>query len=166
MNQTHPTLEQIIDHLHGELPDVQDAAVHGHIADCPSCAQARDTEMQLTDLLRAHARAQERDLPQGVLAGIRSAVERTPAPSFWERLQAAFRPVVLVPVAAALAAVLYFGLSARHSKAVAAPIDASYYVQNHAALAATTPFSEESAMPALLTSNDTASDEQPVDETH
>ncbi len=162
MNQTHPTPEQLVDYLHGELPDVQDAAIHAHIAECPSCAQARDAELQLTELLRGHARAEERDLPAGVLAGIRSSVERAPAPTLWERMQAAFRPAVLVPAAATLAVLLYFVLSAHHSKAVASPIDASYYVQSHAALTATTPFSEESAMPTLLTSNDTASDEEPA----
>lgn len=165
MNQTHPSPEQIVDYLHGELPDAQDAALHAHLAECAQCSHVRDEEMQLTDLLREHARSAERELPQGVVASIRSEIERSASASFWERVRAAFRPVVAVPVVAALAAVLYFGMSARHSKAVASSIDASYYVESHAALTATTPFSAESAMPTLLTSNDAASDEQPVDET-
>ena len=48
----------------------------------------------------------------------------------------------------------------------ATTIDASYYVDNHAALTATAPFAEEAPMPAMLTSQDAPlADERPVDET-
>jgi len=164
MNDVHPTLDQIVDYLHGELPAARDAAVHAHIAGCSDCAQARDAEMQITDQLRERARAEERELPPGLAARIRSAIESERSPSLWERLSAAFRPVALVPVAAAIALLLYVGFGHR-GQAVASSIDASYYVQNHAALAATTPFSGEQAVPELLTSDTAPADEHPADET-
>jgi anti-sigma factor RsiW len=153
MNQTHPTPEQLVDYLHGELPAQQDAAVHAHVAECPSCAQAYESEASLTELLRAYARSEERELPYGLIAGIREAAANAASASAWDRLRSALRPVVLVPAAAALAVALYLGLGARHP-AVATPINAAYYVDNHAALTATTPFSEDAPIPAVLTSND------------
>jgi anti-sigma factor RsiW len=153
MNQTHPTPEQLVDYLHGELPAAQDAAVHGHLAECSECAQAYEAEASLTELLRAHARSEESELPYRVVAGIRDAAAQTTAAFPWERIRAALRPVVLIPAAAALVVALYFGLGTRHPAGVT-PIDAAYYVDNHAALTATTPFSEDAPIPAMLTSDD------------
>jgi anti-sigma factor RsiW len=152
MNQTHPTPEQLVEYLHGELPPPHDAAVHAHLAECSACARAYEAEAALRELLRAHARSQERELPYRVVAAVRDAAETT-APPAWERFRSALRPVVLIPAAAALAVALYFGMSGRHSGGATA-INAAYYVTNHAALQATTPFSEDAPIPATLTSDD------------
>ncbi|MBV8343464.1 MAG: zf-HC2 domain-containing protein [Candidatus Eremiobacteraeota bacterium] len=153
MNETHPTPEQLVDYVHGELPAQQDAAVHAHLAGCLPCAQAHEAERSLTELLRAHARSAERELPYRVIAGIREAAAGAPGLTGWERIRSAFRPLVLVPVAAALVVALYLGFGARHPATVT-PINAAYYVDNHAALTATTPFSEDAPVPAMLTSDD------------
>jgi len=155
MNQTHPTPEQIVDYVYGELPAPQDAAVHAHLAGCSPCAHAYEAEAALTELLRAQARSEERELPYRVIVGVREAVGNAPARAAWERIRSAFRPLVLIPALAALAVALYLGMGARRPAAVT-PIDAAYYVDNHAALTATAPFSEDAPVPAVLTSNETA----------
>jgi anti-sigma factor RsiW len=151
MNETHPSIEQIVDYLHGELSAPDDAAIHAHLAGCPSCDERRSDEVAITEMLRAHARAGERDLPGGVVAKIRHAVAQ---PSAWERLRAGLRPVFALPVAVAAAIVLYLGFGTRHATA-ATTIDARLYVDDHAALAATEPFAD-APVPAELTSDNDA----------
>ncbi|MBV8067833.1 MAG: zf-HC2 domain-containing protein [Candidatus Eremiobacteraeota bacterium] len=151
MNETHPSIERIVDYLYRELPPEDDAAVHAHLASCRSCDERRAEELSLTELLRAHANATERELPLRVVAGIRSAVEHPPQ-SLWERLNAALRPIVLVPVAAAVAVALYIGYDAWHRAAVPTAIDAGYYVNSHAVMAAAAPFGD-AAPPMVLTSD-------------
>jgi len=152
MNQTHPTIEQIVDYLHGELSPAEDAAMHAHLAACSECEEHRNAEVALTETLRAHALAAERDLPPGVVASVRARVARPEKPDLWESLRAVFRPVVFVPATAAIAVMLYFGFGVRHAGRGPVAIDASAYVDSHAAMAATTPFSEEP--PVTLTSDD------------
>jgi len=155
MNETHPSIEQIVEYLHRELSVSEDAAVHAHLATCPQCERRRDEELALTQALRAHVRAQERELPQGVTAGIRHAVQRPT--SFAETfLRGLSRPVVAIPAVAAVAAVVYFGGSAWYAASAPTPIEASFYVDNHAAAAATTPLSDDQPIPAALTANDEA----------
>lgn len=149
MNQTHPTPEEIVDYLHGELSPADDAAVAAHIAGCTECTEIRDNEVSLTELLVAHAKAEERELPPSVVAKIWEGVapRRT---SVWERLSAAFRPAVAVPVAIAVAAFIYFSFKTAHGPAHAATIDAGYYVDSHAALSAETPLSPDQPGPQIL----------------
>ena len=163
MNETHPSIEELVDYAHGELSASQDAAVHAHLAECGSCADLQAQEASLTDLLRAHARAEERELPESVIARIREAVARKPRDTAWARLKTAFGPALALPVAAAIGVALYLGVRGTHATAPATTIDASYYVDSHAALASTAPFSEEAPMPATLTSETTAADQRPVD---
>jgi len=152
MIERHPTSEQLLEYLHRELPAPQDAAVHAHLAECASCAQAYEAEASLSDLLRAHARSQERELPHRVVMAIRSATDRPVPPPFWESFRNALHPMIAVPATAAIAAALYFGFSAWHSAADATTINAAEYVNNHAALTASSPFSEDPPVPAVLTS--------------
>lgn len=150
MNQLHPTSDEIVDYLHGEVSPARDAAIHAHLAGCADCAEIRDSELSLTEMLKAYARAEERELPSGVVATIRAKVQYQP-PSLWERLSAAFRPAIAVPVAIAIAAFIYFGFRFAHGPAAASTIDASYYVDSHAALTSTTPLSEDQPVPGTLT---------------
>ncbi len=163
MNEHHPTLEQLVDYLHGELAPPQDAAVHTHLAQCSRCAASHDAEASLTDLIRAHANSEERELPQGVVASVRESVSGARRAGVWDEIRAAFRPVVVIPAAAALVAALYLGAHAWRATLRATPINAAYYVNNHAALTATAPFSEEAPLPAMLTSDDIAADQQALD---
>lgn len=155
MNQTHPTDEQLIDYAHGELASHDDAAVHAHVTACPACSVRLAAEVRLSELLRAHARAQDRELPPGLATSIRARIASDPAPSPWRRFFASFRPVVAVPVAAAAALAIYFAAATWHPNAAGGSLDATYYLDNHAALATTTPFEESSSVPAVLTSDET-----------
>ncbi|MGC2633821.1 MAG: zf-HC2 domain-containing protein [Candidatus Cybelea sp.] len=149
MNQTHPTSDELVDYLHGELPPPRSAAIAAHIAGCSECADARAAEVSLTQLLRDHALEQERELPPGVVSGIWEKLRNRP-PSVWERFSAALRPAIAVPVAIAIAAFLFFSIKVAHGPAHAATIDAGYYVENHAALDAGTPLSEDDPIPQTL----------------
>lgn len=155
MNETHPSIDQIVDHLHGELPAADEAAMHAHFAGCRACSERRNEEAAITETLRAHARATERELPPELTARIRTEAMRAVQPSWWERVRLAFRPALLVPVAAAAAVVIYLRIFAGHGAVSPTPIDASYYVNEHAALAANAPFGD-TIPPATLTSDDEA----------
>ena len=149
MSQTHPTPDELVDYLHGELPAARSAAIAAHIAGCPECADARDVEVSLTQILRSHAQAQERELPPSLVSGIWEQVRRRP-PSVWERLSAALRPAIAVPVAIAIAAFLFFSIKVAHGPAHAATINAGYYVENYATLDAATPLSQDDPIPQTL----------------
>lgn len=152
MNEAHLSTEHIIDYLHGELPAEQDAAIHAHLAECPACEERHSEELALTEVLRAHARAQERELPPGVVAKIREAIEQRPT-SIWDGLRSLYRPYFL-PAAAAIAIALYFGFASQHARATA--VNPAYYVDAHTAVAASAPFGEVAPLPATLASNDEA----------
>ena len=152
MNHTHPSIEQIVDYLHGEAAPAEDAAIHAHLAACSQCEKERIDEVAIADALRAHARASERELPASVVATIRRRVAQPTGPSLGERFAAVFRPIVLFPAAAAVAALLYVGIDVwRDYAAPATTIDATSYVQNHSVMAATAPFGDDTPM---LTSDD------------
>ncbi len=154
MNERHPSIDQIVDYLHGELSPAEDAAMHAHLAGCGPCGELRTEEVAITEALRGHARAAERDLPAGLVARIRSETERPARDSALEQLRARFRPILVLPAAAAAAAVIYVGFAAWHG-AAATPIDAAEYVDKHAAMTAVTPFADD--MPqAMLASEDDA----------
>jgi anti-sigma factor RsiW len=152
MNETHPSIEQIVDYLHGELAPSEDAAIHAHLAGCRSCDERRADEVAISEALQTHARAEERELPASVVARIRTAIARPPQTA-WERLRDALRPVVLVPAAAAVGVAVYLGFNAWHASVAPTAINAAYYVNNHAAMTTTAPFADE-VQPAMLTSND------------
>jgi anti-sigma factor RsiW len=153
MNETHPSIDHIVDYLHGELSAAEDAAIHAHLAGCSSCEELRAEEVAITETLRAHARAGERELPVGLAARIRAAAEGPPPASLWERLRAGLRPALILPAAAAIAIVLYFGFATRRGTPLPTAIDPSFYVENHAVMAASGPFSQDGA-PVVLTSSD------------
>jgi len=152
MNQTHPSIERIVDYLHGELSAAEDAAMHAHLAGCPSCEERRSEEATLTEILRADARARERDLPPAVVARVRAAVLRAPQP-MWRSLFAPLRPAVLVPLAAAVALAIYAGVTLRHSATAPTAIAAQAYVDRHAALARISPFAEEESPHIVLSAD-------------
>jgi len=163
MSEQHVSPEQLVDYLHGELPASEDAAVHAHLAGCPECREAYESEARLSELMRSHARAQERELPQGVVAGIRDAIAATQEP-WWARFAASLRPLAVgTAIVAGILVGTFASLRTWHSHAQASTIDAAYYLDDHAALAPTTPFGEGSALPASLDDGQTESGERPVD---
>ena len=153
MNETHPTIEQIIDFLHGEVAAADEAAISAHLSLCPDCQRLQAEETAITQALRAYARAAEREIPPAVAARVRAAVAGPPSLPLRERLGAFVRPALVLPVAAAAIIVFYLSSNGRHRPAPA--IDAAYYVNEHAALAARAPFSD-GVLPATLTADDEA----------
>ena len=160
MNQQHLTDEQLIDYLHREANPAADAKILAHLEACGDCRAHYEAEAELSEVLRGYARETERELPQGVVARIWDAVDRAEAPvSIRERLTAFVRPAVAVPVAAMLVVAVYFGLNTHRGDA-APSINAAYYLDDHAALNTTVPFSEGAAIPASLEHDETGSDQR------
>lgn len=150
MNKQHPSTDTLIDYIHRELSPQDDAAILLHVESCDDCRARYETEARLSEALRTHAAETERELPQGVVNSIWAALEAAPAPSFGERLREIFKPVVAVPLAAAIAVAIYFGVATTHHTGPRTTIDAAYYLDDHAALNSTTPFGEGDAVPAQL----------------
>jgi anti-sigma factor RsiW len=146
----HLTTETLIDFLHGELPAAEDARAHAHLAVCSVCRAERELEALVGESLRAAAASEERAMPSLVSAAVWQRI-RDARPGPFARLAAVLRPVVAVPVAAALVLGALFASPLIHS-AAAPKIDATYYLQAHAAQAGLTPLSEHSGAQALETS--------------
>lgn len=154
MNETHPSLERIVDYLHGELSPAEDAAIHAHLAACPECEGKRSEELAITEALRDYASATERDLPPGLATQIRNSAVQT-RPGTWQRFFQGLRPMIMVPAAAVAALAIYLGYNSWHRAAAPTPIQAAYYVNNHAAMAAGMPFGD-AAPPITLASENAA----------
>lgn len=153
MNIEHLSTETLIDYLHRELDVASDAAVHVHLTQCASCARDYDVQARLSEALRAYGRESERELPQGVVNVIWDRIEReSERPGLLARLAALWRPAVALPAAAVIVVAAFFGYTATHREATTTTIDASYYLQDHAALTDTVPFSEGGGVPESLRS--------------
>lgn len=136
----HLSNQLLIDYMHAGLAPEQDAHVYAHLEACPACRAEYDAELALTDLLRSYAAADSRELPSSVKAEIWERI-RAARPSPWGAWANWLRPAVSLPVAAALALAAYFGTSYLAPPGTA-PIDAAYYLQDHAALDSMVPFSD------------------------
>ena len=158
MNQQHPSIDTLIDYIHHELSPQDDAAIMLHVESCDACRERYEAEARLSEALRLHARENERELPQGVVASIWAAVDAAPEPTFAQRLSAFFKPAVALPVAAAVAVAIYFGAAAAHHGGPMTTIDAAYYIDDHAALTSTTPFGEGNAVPSQLETDQPGND--------
>lgn len=162
INQSHPPIEHLIDYVHGELSPEEDAAIHAHLAGCTICSEAHDDEVRLGEVLRAQAHAEEREFPPGLRERILALAQEQPqTPSWWKRLSVTLRPAITLPAAAAAGLLIYFGAHMSHGTvARRATVDAAYYLEDHAALAATLPFEDSPAIPVSLTADDPTADEQ------
>lgn len=140
----HPNSDILLDYIHGELSPAEDASVYAHIEECEPCRTEYQAEVALGEMLRADAAREERELPSSVKAEIWRRV-REGRPSAWSRAAAWMRPAVAIPLGAALAIAAYFGSSyiGPHG---APSIDASYYLQDHAAMNSTIPFSDRNSI--------------------
>lgn len=145
----------LIDYVHGALEPADDAAVYEHVEHCDPCRAQLADELALTELLRRQAQLEERDLPAGVSATIWERV-RAAQPSVGARIASWLRPAFAVPVAAAIALAAYFGVTYLGPHG-APSIEAAYYLQDHAALNNTVPFSGQQiaaeAEPAAYTAD-------------
>ncbi|MHB8148295.1 MAG: anti-sigma factor family protein [Vulcanimicrobiaceae bacterium] len=164
MNEHHFNDNDFIDYLHGELSPGRDAAMLAHLDACATCRSAYDEEARLGEMLRAHATRSERELPYGLTADVWKRIEReSESPQWAKRLLALLRPAIAIPVAAAVVLAAYFGVTTLERGPARPSIDAAYYLNDHAALTRTVPFSEGgSVVPSTLASDTIATDQQAI----
>ncbi|GAC1410360.1 MAG: hypothetical protein NVSMB64_19470 [Candidatus Velthaea sp.] len=130
----HYTEDILIDYIHGEVSPAEDVRIHAHLAACDACRITYDAQAAIGDLLRASARAEEREFPSLIKARVWEAV-RAEQPAFADRVRALLRPVFVLPAAAALAIAAYLGVPALHTiGAHGTPtVAAAFYLEEHAA---------------------------------
>jgi anti-sigma factor RsiW len=146
--KSHLPTEIIVDYLHGELRPEADALALAHIEACAECRGELEREAALTQVLRAAASAEETEMPSLVAARVWEAI-RTAKPTPFQRWAALLRPAIAVPIAAALLIGGFF--ASPLSRGTAAPrINASYYLETHAAQQADNPFAEHGTGGQLL----------------
>ncbi|MBV8150199.1 MAG: zf-HC2 domain-containing protein [Candidatus Eremiobacteraeota bacterium] len=143
----HFTPETLIDYLHRELPPGEDARVLAHLETCTVCTAELNAEAAITERLRAYARAETQEMPAGVRSAVLQHIRTAAAqPTFLERLQAALRPLVAVPLAAAaVAAIVIFGPASHRSATSPVTLPVSYYLEEHAAHVQENPLADRSA---------------------
>lgn len=164
----HYDADILDDYLHGALRPERDAAIHAHLETCAACRAIYDENARVRDWVRAAAQAEEREFPSVIKARVWEHVRRVPAaPSLADRVRAWWRPMVAVPVAAALAVFVYFGVPGVHGGPPPAGVAATYLLEEHAAVAADNPladrgliapasFVDGSQAPALLDADNAA----------
>jgi hypothetical protein len=108
-----------------------------------------ELEATLTEALRAAAKAEEREMPSLVNAAVWDRI-RSAQPGPMARFAAWLRPAYALPIAAAIVAGGFFASPLAHPSSP--KIDASYYLEAHAADTSTTPLSERSSALVLETS--------------
>lgn len=130
MTSQHPTTDRIIDYVHHELAPSEDAVLFEHFAGCAPCREEYEAELRLTGALRSAAAANTLELPSMMKAEIWTRV-RSAEPSLWSRL---FRPLVALPVAAAIAVAAFFAFQPNAQTASGHPmVGAQYYFASHSA---------------------------------
>jgi anti-sigma factor RsiW len=141
----HYSADILDDYLSGELEPEHDAAVHTHLETCPDCRALHEQAAAVRDWMRMAAKAEERDFPASIKARVWTEIRSTPSPL--ARLRTFWRPVLAVPVGAAIAAGLAFGYFAQHP---AAPlrVAATYYLHAHNVQAAANPLADRSTSAA------------------
>ena len=157
MNTSHLSLDRLVDYTRGELSEREDARVHAHLAECEECSRTLESERRLVDLLKSHARADEREMPPGLATAIRAraAGDRADRPRWsWHRLSGSFGAFAAAGVAAVLAVAFILAFTIPRSAPTAGSVDAATYMANHAALASTTPFDDGTNAPVMLTADE------------
>jgi anti-sigma factor RsiW len=150
----HYDVETLEDYLHGALGPERDATIHAHLETCAACSEVHNEIARVRDWLRAAARADEREFPSLIKARVWEAI-RTSEPTFLERARGWFRPMIAVPVAAAIAVFAYLGIPAVHSGQPAG-VAATYFLEEHAAVASENPLSDRGLIvPASLVDDGT-----------
>lgn len=147
----HCTDDDLIDYLHGELGDGEDARIHAHLAVCDACTSRYDAEAAVGDSLRASARAEEREFPALIRAHVWAAIGNA-EPTLLERLRAFISPIAAIPLAAAFALLMYFGVPIlRGAQATGTPtVSAAYYLDEHAAQGQENPLADRLAVNSSL----------------
>jgi hypothetical protein len=149
----HLTTDTLIDYIHGELGAAADALTHAHLRECGLCRAEFERETRLSEMLVAAATQEALELPGLVKARIWEAV-RAEAPSPYARLLGFLRPAIAVPAAAALVVATYFVSPLAHRGPTPPMIDATYYLEQHAAQQLQNPLGERNVTSAVLETSD------------
>jgi anti-sigma factor (TIGR02949 family) len=125
----HLNSTTLIDYLHHELPPGDDAEVLAHLQSCEACSQELNVEASISERLRESARESDLEVPAGLRSAImaRIAAQRQ---SPWYALRSLVRPLIVVPVAAALATAAFLLGPALLPQSPGVPV--SYYLQQYA----------------------------------
>jgi anti-sigma factor RsiW len=134
----HLSNELLIDYLRRELPPEDDALVHAHLDTCAACRREYEVEASLGEALRAAAAREEVEFPSLVAARVWEEI-RNAKPSPLAQIAALWRPLIALPVAAAIAFAIFFASPMSHG---GPKITASYYLEEHAAQQAQNPLAE------------------------
>jgi len=145
----HLSNELLIDYLRKELAPEDDALVLAHLEACAGCRREHEIEASLGEALRLAALRDELEFPSMIKARVWEAI-RSAKPSPVERLMAYLRPALALPVAAALAIGLFFATPAMRAVMNPQKIDATYYLEVHAAQQSQSPFTERGPAAAQL----------------
>jgi anti-sigma factor RsiW len=131
------------DYLHGELGPERDAAIHAHLEKCTPCCARFEQAASVRDLLRASVLAEEREFHSIIKARVWEVIRNAPPPpSFADRLRTLWRPMIAVPVAAAIAIFAYMGVPVVHGTTAPAGVAATYLLEEHAAVASENPLAD------------------------
>jgi anti-sigma factor RsiW len=137
MTTPHYDRDTLIDYLHDELSERDDAAVLLHLDACAACRALHDEEAAFGETLRSVALTEELEFPSMIKAKVWAAV-RQEQPSWLDRLRA-WGPRIAVPVAAAIALAAYLGTPLRQAGAPVG-IEATFFLDEHNAAAQENPF--------------------------
>jgi anti-sigma factor (TIGR02949 family) len=137
----HLNSTTLIDYLHHELPPSEDAEALAHLQSCEACSQELNVEASISDRLRASAREADLEVPAGLRSAImaRIAAQRQ---SPWQSLRSLVRPLVIVPVAAALATAAFLLGPVLLPQSSHAGVPVSYYLQQYADHAGQNPLAD------------------------
>jgi anti-sigma factor RsiW len=139
----HYNADTLDDYLHGALGPERDATIHAHLEGCAACRALYEEAATVRDWLRAAARAEEREFPSMVKANVWERIRNSPQPvSLFDRVRAAWRPMIALPVAAVIAAIAYLGAPGVHGTGQPAGVAATYLLEEHAALASDNPLAD------------------------
>jgi len=134
----HLSNELLIDYLRRELPPEDDALVHAHLDACSSCRREYEVEASLSEALRAAAAREEVEFPSLVAARVWEEI-RNAKPSPLAQILSFWRPLIALPVAAAIAFAIFIASPMSHGPPT---IAAAYYLEEHAAQQAQNPLDE------------------------
>jgi len=138
----HYNADILDDYLHGALGPERDATIHAHLETCAACSALYDEAAAVRDWLRRAARAEEREFPSIVKARVWESIRTAPAPpSLADRLRSLWRPMIALPVGAALGAFIYLGVPGVHGSQPAG-VAATYLLEEHAAVASENPLAD------------------------
>lgn len=151
----HYDADILDDYLHGELDDQRDAGIHAHLEQCAACRMLYNEIAVIRDSLRTSPLAAEREFPPTIKAQVWEAIRNTP-PSPIARFRSLWRPMLLVPLAAVMAVVVYLA-SPTHTGAQPT-VTAAYLLEQHAAGTAVNPLADRGlVVPASAASGELSS---------